>query len=632
MRLVRLTNMKEIAYSRFMSASISAPEANEAIAGAVLEKAPAAGPGLTPGQERANKIRAGLYGDGVPADNLLAEIAATDAEKTDGKAMEERIEKAFDSHADKDLALAFDEFTRKIIDEGYDALDPVEKIGASGRVLEAIGSCGENIANILNGLTPAEKNAIAEEILRNPDLISHVKAVYGDIAAGIAPDAVTAAEDARLEVQEEVRYQADRARNKATRKRGEVNRRLRDARKLEDRYSNTTAGIDPSTGLEYGDKRIELESAAAAVDVISTDPKYADQLAVDVQGFKKEISDLEAMGMVGAAHVVSTRMDRIRQLKLDQGEAERKISEYNTAVERRDKLIAERDGLPAKIEQLDEELDNADDEVRRKEKEYSVEDAEYQKIELGIAEAQRTRAESRTEAQKQLLDNLENVLYKATKNWLKDYAEVAQGVNDEIDEKEAREANDKFEKGVLDQMKTRYKNKEGKFKKRSKAAEGDFDMLTDEALGPKSVLTEYLMRAGYEVEDPPGSGNMVLSAEGAEKMKDEAFVKKMTDKLTVRIVREKMKNGKLNKAELLAIEENDEIKAALAKAIEEDDHYKHRIAELKAKGIIPKDLKDHLKSAAGKKSLWLILMVAFGGIPGFMVGRAVLKESGASSH
>ena len=114
--------MKEIAYSRFMSASISAPEANEAIAGAILEKAPAAGPGLTPGQERANKIRAGLYGDGVPADNLLEEIAGSEVSKTDGKAVGERIDKIFDTDADKDLARAFDAFTRKLIDKYYGIL------------------------------------------------------------------------------------------------------------------------------------------------------------------------------------------------------------------------------------------------------------------------------------------------------------------------------------------------------------------------------------------------------------------------------------------------------------------------------------------------------------------------------
>ena len=181
-------------------------------------------------------------------------------------------------------------------------------------------------------------------------------------------------------------------------------------------------------------------------------------------------------------------------------------------------------------------------------------------------------------------------------------------------------------------MKTRYKNREGKFKKRSKAAEGDFDLLTDATGGPKAVLTEYLMRAGYEVEDPPGSGNMVLSTEGAEKMKDDPFVKKMTGELSIKILREKMKNGKLNKAELLAIEDNKEISEALVKAMEEDEHYKHKIAELKAKGIIPKDLRDHLKTVAGKKSLWLLLMIAFGGIPGFIIGRQVLKGAGEGGH
>jgi len=624
--------MKEIAYSRFMSASVSAPEANEAIAHAVIKPELAAGPGLTPVDTQANKIRVGLYGDGAPPRSILEEVAASDAKKTDGKAMGERIDKTFDADADKDLARAFDAFTRKLIDEGYDDLDAVEKLGASGKVLEALGSSGETIANILNGLTPAEKNAIAEEILKNPDFIAHAKAVHGDVEKGVDGAGATAAEDAKLEELEEARYQAERARNKAARKRGETDRRIRDARKLEDRYSNTTAGIDPSTGLEYGDKRIELEAASSAVDAISTDPKYADQLTVDVQGYKKQITDLEAMGYVGAAHVVDARRRQIEQLKRDQSEAERKISEYNTAVDKRDKLIAERDSLPTKIEQLEEDLDQADEEVRTKEKAYSLADTNFQEEELRIAEAQRTHVESRTEAQKQLLDNLENVLYKATKDWLKDYVGAAQGVNDEIDEKEASEAKDKFKKGVLDQMKTRYKNKEGKFKKRSKAAEGDFDMLIDESLGPKTVLTEYLMRAGYEVEDPPGSGNMVLSPEGAEKMKEEAFVKEMTDKLTVRIVREKMKNGKLNKAELLAIEENDEIKAALTKAIEEEDHYKHRIAELKAKGIIPKDFGDHLKTVAEKKSFWLIFMTVALGLPGFMAGRAVLKGGGASAH
>ena len=615
-----------------MSASISAPEANEAIAHAVIKPELATGPGLTSVDTQANKIRARMYGDGTPPSSILEELAASDSKKTDGKAMGERIDKTFDTDADKDLARAFDAFTRKLIDEGYDGLDAVEKLGASGKVLEAFGSSGETIANILNGLTPAEKNAIAEEILKNPDLISHVKDVYENVEGGIATGEATAAEDARLEELEEARYQAERAKNKATRKRGEINRKIQDARILDDRYSNTTAGIDPTTGLEYGDKRIALEAAAVAVEAISTDPKYADQLTVDVQGYKKQITDLEAMGYVGAAHVVDARRRQIDQLKRDQNEAERKISEYNTAVDKRDKLIAERDSLPAKIEQLEEDLDNADEEVRDKDKAYTLADTNFQEEELRIAEAQRTRIESRTEAQKQLLDNLENVVSKATKNWLKDYAEAAQGVNDEIEVKKASEAKDKFKKGVLDQMKTRYKNKEGKFKKRSKAAEGDFDMLIDESLGPKTVLTEYLMRAGYEVEDPPGSGNMVLSAEGAEKMKDEAFVKEMTDKLTVRIVREKMKNGKLNKAELLAIEENDEIKAALTKAIEEEDHYKHRIAELKAKGIIPKDFGDHLKTVAEKKSFWLIFMTVALGLPGFMAGRAVLKGGGASAH
>jgi len=626
--------MKEIAYSRFMSASVSAPEANEAIAGAILEKAPAAGPGLTPGQERANKIRAGLYGDGVSADNLLEEIAGSEVSKTDGKAVGERIDKIFDTDADKDLARAFDAFTRKLIDEGYDGLDAIEKLGASGKVLEALGSSGETIANILNGLTPAEKNAIAEEILKNPDLILHVKAVYGDMAAGIAPDAVTVEEDTRLRDEEEKVFRAERDARKAEDKMNKIHRQIQDSYKLVDRYTSTTSEIDPVTGatIEHGDKRIALETATSAVDTISTDPKYVDQQEQEVREYTAEIDDLVAALKVKGVTDVALKNGRLDDLRRFRREANERIALYNKAVKDRNDLIAERDGLPDKIKELEDQRDTASDEAVEKVKAHHAADAEFQKLQLEIAEAQRTRVESHTEAQKQLLDNLENVLYKATKDWLKDYVGAAQGVNDEIDEKEASEAKDKFKKGVLDQMKTRYKNKEGKFKKRSKAAEGDFDMLIDESLGPKTVLTEYMMRAGYEVEDPPGSGNMVLSPEGAEKMKDEAFVKEMTDKLTVRIVREKMKNGKLNKAELLAIEENDEIKAALTKAIEEEDHYKHRIAELKAKGIIPKDFGDHLKTVAEKKSFWLIFMTVALGLPGFMAGRAVLKGGGASAH
>lgn len=612
-----------------MSASISAPEANEAMASAILEKAHATGPGLTPGQERANKLKTALYGDGTPTREITEAIGASKAEKIDGKAMEGRIDKAFDDDADKYLARAFDAFSRKLIDEGYDALDAVEKIGASGKVLEGLISSDEALSSILNGRTPAEKNAIAEEILRNPDFISHAKAVYEDLARGVDTDATTPTEDARLRDEEEKAFRVERDARKAEDKMNKIHRQIQDSYKLADRYTNTATGIDPSTGLEYGDKRIALEAAANAVDAISTDPKYVDQQEQEVREYTAEIDDLVAALKVKGVTDVATKNGRLDDLRRFRREANERIAVYNKAVKDRNDLIAERDGLPDKIKELEDQRDTASDEAVEKVKAYHAADAEFQKLQLEIAEAQRTRAESRTEA----LDNLENVLFNATKAWVKKRSKAAKEANDNLDEEEARKTNDAFEKAVLDQMNTRYKNKEGKFKKRSKAAEGDFDMLTDETLGPKSVLAEYLMRAGYEVEDPPASGNMVLSPEGAEKMKDKDFVKKMTDKLTVRIIRERMANGKLSEADFHLISENPEIKAALTKALGEREHDSHEIAELKAQGVIPKNWKDHINTVTGKKSLMLLLLALFGGVPGFLVGRVVLKDAwGASAH
>lgn len=621
--------MKEIAYSRFMSASPSAPEV---VVGAVLEKTPVAGPALTPEQQLSNQIRAGITKE-VPPRTILDKLRASKPEKTSGDPLQKRIDETFDTDADKDLARAFDVFSRKIIDDGYDTLDPVEKLGASGKVLEMLSSF-EDTADYLNGLTPAEKNAIAEEILRDPDFIAKANDRYGEIAADKALDSANSADDDRLKIQEDVRYQAEKEARKAREEWDKLDRQVSASYKLVDRYSITESGIDPSTGLEYGDKRIALQAAVEAVTAISPDVKYLEQQEQEVREYTAEIDDLvAALNIIGVTNV-AVKNRRLDFLRTERRAANGRINAYNNAVKDRDALIAERDGLPDKIKELEGQKETAGGVLDQKAKAYHAADAEFQKLQLEIAEDQRTDAESRTKAQKKLLVDLENVLYDATQRWFEKGIEEAEAEYEKIQDKKAQETHDAFEKAVLNKMKTRYDKREGTIKKRSKAAEGDFDMLTDETLGPKAVLTEYLMRAGYEIEDPPGSGNMVLSPEGAEKMKDEAFVNKMTGELTVKIVREKLKNGKLNKAERLAIEDNKELSEALVTAMEEDEHYKHKIAELKAKGIIPKNLKDHMNTVTGKKSLMLLLLTIFGGVPGFLVGRVILKDAwgAAPSH
>jgi hypothetical protein len=566
-----------------------------AVPAAVLEKG-AAKAGAKPVEQAGAQIRAKMEGESPRSaleslreikaiapleqkaiDQKLKDSIGTEI-KPDGSKNLNTAEQARFDRAKENAKLAKD-----YLDKGYDQMSDVEKNRLRMPVMAVLNSWPEANA-VLSCVTPAEREQIVADILRNPAYMAKMKGSFEGVLAIDIQDLVTAAK--------EKHDQANDA----------------EAANIKELTGNKTEIQDNDTALEdyalktggvKGKKLDELDKITADVPKLNTEISGFETKRKDKKDDVRRLTD-----SIKAAQTADPTKD-VTGLETQLATARTELHAIEAEINSRQKQIGRKTELEtekASLEQKKVEL-----EAKRVELETKKIQLESERIKAGaeLASIQLDRASS----EQDFVDGLYDVFSDAAMEHIIAEGEKAETAQQALLAEAKKNAKDPAEVALLDQMQKRWdkdiKTLAGHGRKTTapNKEQIEADLGTLVTAGPDAVISDMLAAGGM---NPP---------EIKAKLADAEFMTKYRAEIAKRIITKRITTNSLTENEAAKIAESDWGTAAIQNAINKKAEIIRVIEQLQSKGAVRegsdllKIAKEHKGVLAGGTSLLMALLL-----------------------
>lgn len=593
-----------------MPTTLSSPDT---LARAVIEKAPPPTAVLTPEQQAAKSIREKVAEssprstlESLRGRRLAIDQGRIDQANVNNIGIERNPDgsKKLDAVEQKRLsdAKAYEVRTKDFLERGYAGISGVDQREIRTRVGQVLRAWPEADA-LLSSKTPAEQQALIEELMKDPKYSEKVRGVFDASLGTTVP-----------ELPPELKTRLDEIQRQEASKNAENTRNASEK-------TNVDTGLEQftdrsATGGIKGAKLTELERITRDLPTLTAD---LDTKQEQLAGVGDQIKDLELSRRVALQRgndttsidaELTTKRSGARTL-------EREVRNTNNTIDRKAALEQERDGLQRRRQEL---------EAERVKLQAELDGIVRQRIgaQADFASARMTR-----EGQEQgFVDGLRNVFSESAYNYLEEKITASEEVQRQLIEEEKARTVDPAEKAILDGRLNRWEEKKtvGVFGKREvsklngKKIREDFsNVMADMDNGPKVIMKEMLIKGGMS------------AADADKKLADPAFVEKMQPQVMETLVTRRIQTGKLTEDDARRIIENPNWgKAVIDTAIQKRKDIRDALTELEGKGILRGGFAEWLRNKSGGSKLKFLLILlgiaALGAGPAAMALKDALKE------
>lgn len=564
----------------------------ETIAHAVLEKAPVAPPPPGSSQEAAEKIRTTLSEKG-PRSALEGLRQRKPIEQRGiGEVIDQNIgtERNVDGSkkrpAGSEIKRRFDEaqkyatLSKDFLEKGYDGLNTAQK-GEVRQFAEQAMRAWPEADNLLSGMSPADRQAAIEAVLKAPEYTAKVRSIFeGAIdPSKILPDTVS-----------EIRTKFD-----------DIKRReeeIKAGRIRSDSESNSIkAQLDQfkTIGGIDGSKLSELKNLERELPQLNIDLQSSRDRLETTSDLIKSLENLKTVATLRGEDI--TPIDQqVTLRRQDQRTFRRDIEETNGKINRKSALEQERETLEQKRQQLEGERTHLEEELKSLTQERIGAQAD-------LASAQLTH----NSQEQDFVDSLKNVFSEGTMQYLESKITEAEEVQRQLIEEEKARTVDPAEKAILDSLLSRWEKTKtiGILGKRTiselnrEKIKKDFGNLMTG--GPNQVMRDILIEEGG-----------MLAFEADAKLNDPAFVEKMQPKLVERLITRRIQTGKLTEDDARRIIESDWGKGMIDNAINNRKVISDALEKLGEKGVLRGGISEWIRKKSGGNFLKFLLLILFG--------------------
>lgn len=568
--------------------------------------------------------------------------------------------------AQKESALA-----QKYVEVGYDQLSRDDQTNLRTKILEE-AQRQPLISDAVRGLTPTQKQAYVERLLRDPRLRNEAQGRIEELVN--SPDLVNAVSEAKADLEEAQNQLTD-----ATADQQETERRFSMLDALSKQYerdATTGKGIagskaetldnlrndSPTIKAEIPTHQAAVESAQAIVNSLRNEREMA-QGKVDIRS--QQDIDTEMQGIQGQRTSIASqlqtansnqqlnylnRQDQIlaeqfaalsreRQLVMktvqprDVTEIDRDIKRAETKLANARKGLSERQ---AKLQQVsDFEAEERDIENRRKEakEDKAQKDIEVRRLTAEVAKKQKAYEDAKAlrESQEQdLVTGFSTIIETAAREQMIDEIEKAKSALDQALGEQKTQAASADEKEMYDALRetwlgTERRRKRGipgfraetRYRPINKAqVNADFIYLMNN--GPDDLMKTIL----YKRMNPATKANYT-STEVDDLMKNESFVKKMQPEMVKHLIGRKALTGGLTSEDVdIILQAPWGGNAIIDRGLAEKSDLRATVEGVMGQGALERhDFKEKFGQLARKHPSWILLLF---GIPLAAVGALTM--------
>ncbi len=556
------------------------------------------------------------------------------SERETGKAARDVIDKEITDAADKSIAEQHNNLIVSFLNDEYDGItDPDMQLVLRTNVEDVIRSWPAARV-IFDAQSPAEQQDALEKMLKDPEFRKHVKDKYDNLFNPKDPEwkkelPKRPEEDEGVE---QARNEWQTKENAVLETINELNKfqtELQNARQDEGDFRMDTTTTPPTP---VGPKAIDLQAKISHIDGLGAN--YRSIRSGEYDANAKQISRYNDLlgGKNLPAATIGTYNGEITRLIGIQNRLDSEIAAYDDLIKVRNEIIAARDAIPTRITEAENGIHIKEQELLTESRQEAIAQADYEKKYRDVQELLRKARIGRTDTEKVLIENLGSVFQDATEQWIEAYLTNADSQIEDI----TKDVTDKFQKEVVDAINKRMDASKGKrMSKRGihfKRNEEVHTMYKD-LLNPNKTLREQVEKLMMD-SDPryktidPATGDEVLSDEAKNILNlDKNFAKKLEAQVAMMIIHRRMQSGGITTSEGEELMQKSWYADCVKTLSETNPDFAKQIQEEMKKAHFRKSPAEWMASQAGKKSVWMLLMIAFGGIPGFIIGRSVLKSA-----
>ena len=499
--------------------------------------------------------------------------------------------------------------------KGYDALNNIQKRDAR-TALEDVLNQSPHFKDELRALSPATRDLIFEEILKNPKFANEFRAL---MQSGRFEELLEEGRKLRSDIlAAESQLQRISVQKKSLKDRNDI---------AEKRFSTAQKTIDSFASLDPDTKGEELKLKRESI--VSSTNERADRTR-ERKEIQNKITTLEAeVNAENSLPKDSKDNIKIGDLKRQIGEEKTKLRNAEEDILTIDKKLAD---LDRELKELKAEQDQAKKDLVELQAELDENNTklhdlnnEELKANAQLEYAQRSKLTQEHELSVQYRD----ILKHATDAFIeKRSAEVEAAHTKNLEERKEK-ATSEEEKKLIEQLKKRYMspNPDKKWKPEYKKDTIDLDWRNLMNGNPNDILDDLLTKAGYDDVT-------------REKLLDnKEFVDKVKGDIASELIAARLKTKGISASEAEAIANTEWGEKAVNEALAKNKKAQDVLDNLLKQNGIDKGIMDYLKENKGKAMLIggiaifaLILFLLYGGGLGIVAGQAAAGAHVAASN
>jgi hypothetical protein len=576
-------------------------EQKEAQARAAMEQAPG---GNTAVRERARKIREEVAKKG--AGEAIKSFVEPPHPESDAreKSIDDRLGWEREANGKKlrppgspaeaifNDAKKADELPSKIIEKGYDSLDPTEKNIARAEADKALRERIPDLADVIlgpPGSPVANYDAILDGMLRDPKFRDTLRTTH----RGSLNSDVIKTTEVILKAAKDTLDQKTEADKKIDDEIKQLNQNLENANKVIDGFAAKNVGTEGTDAYRLNE--LETQEPAIQAEIVRLRPKI--ESINNTLGQLRKMAATERMKNGVGSPLLATINGEITTQEAELKAAVGELGAQEALLTKKANLIAKRNKAEEDKTSTEEKLEDAKTRKADAAREKLAAQAEFDRLKL-----------TREDEEAKYLKGLQGSTKEAVVEYIKKRLEEAQSVESEVLQAEAREAEDGDKKKVLealakDGLKWNLKKKRNEQDKARALERGK--LIVNPSEGLDKVIQEYLTD-GVATGTPEHDRLMA-------KMKDTEFLKTMREKVGPTLVgRYLQAGGRFSEADVIYLRGTDWGQNLIENGLKEQEAVVKAIEDLKGKGALNKSFFERLKSVDNKTWLTILILILAG--------------------